>query len=74
MPQFVLKNSVNDVTFKFRVRKPLKDQVVLIKSGDTVLGKAIKSALIPSEMVMVNLSKDKLVDVKDEIIISVEDR
>ena len=74
LPQFVLKNSVNDLTFKFRVRKPLKDQVVLIKAGENVLGKVVKPALIPSEMVMVNLSKDKLIDVKDEIVISVEDR
>ena len=74
LPQYVLENSVNDITFKFRVRKPLKDQVVTIKAGDIVLGKAIKSALIPSEMVMINLSRDKLKEVKDEIIISSEDR
>ena len=38
LPQFVLENSVDDITFKFRVRKPLKDQVVMIRSGDVVLG------------------------------------
>lgn len=74
LPQFVLENSVDDITFKFRVRKPLKDQVVMIRSGETVLGKVVKPALIPSEMVMVGLSKDKLQEVKDEIVISVEDR
>ena len=74
LPQFVLENSVDDITFKFRVRKPLKDQVVMIRSGETVLGKAVKPALIPSEMVMVSLSRDKLQEVKDEIVISVEDR
>lgn len=74
LPQFVLENSVDDITFKFRVRKPLKDQVVMIRSGETVLGRVVKPALIPSEMVMVNLSKDKLQEVKDEIVISVEDR
>ena len=74
LPQFVLENSADDITFKFRVRKPLKDQVVMIRSGDVVLGKVVKPALIPSEMVMVNLSKDKLQEVKDEIVISVEDR
>ncbi len=74
LPQFVLENSVDDITFKFRVRKPLKDQVVMIRSGETVLGKVVKPALIPSEMVMVSLSKDKLQEVKDEIVISVEDR
>ena len=56
------------------MRKPLKDQVVFIRSGETVLAKFVKSALIPSEMVMVNLSKDKLDEVKDEIVISSEDR
>ena len=74
LPQFVLENSVDDITFKFRVRKPLKDQVVMIRSGETVLGKVVKPALIPSEMVMVSLNKDKLQEVKDEIVISVEDR
>ena len=74
LPQFVLENSVDDITFKFRVRKPLKDQVVMIRSGETVLGKVVKPALIPSEMVMVSLSKDKLQEMKDEIVISVEDR
>ena len=74
LPQFVLENSVDDITFKFRVRKPLKDQAVMIRSGETVLGKVVKPALIPSEMVMINLSKDKLQEVKDEIVISVEDR
>ena len=74
LPQFVLENSVDDITFKFRARKPLKDQIVMIRSGDVVLGKVVKPALIPSEMVMVNLSKDKLQEVKDEIVISVEDR
>ena len=74
LPQFVLKDSLEDITFKFRVRKPLKDQVLFIKNGDVVLGKVIKQALIPSEMVMVNLSKDKLQDVTGEIVVSVEDR
>jgi hypothetical protein len=46
----------------------------MIRSGETVLGKVVKPALIPSEMVMVSLSKDKLQEVKDEIVISVEDR
>ena len=72
------ENKINikpgNITFKFRVRKPLKDQIGMIRSGDVVLGKVVKPALIPSEMVMVNLSKDKLQEVKDEIVISVEDR
>ena len=74
LPQFILENSVEDIVIKFRVRKPVQDQIVWIKSGEQVLMKVIKPVLIPSEMVMIKLSKDKLVDIKEDIIVSLEDR
>ena len=74
LPQFVLENSLEDIVIKFRVRKPVQDQIVWIKSGDIVLMKSIKPVMIPSEMVMFKLSKDKLVDVKEDIVVSLEDR
>jgi len=74
LPQFVLENSLEDIVIKFRVRKPVQDQIVWIKSGDIVLMKSIKPVMIPSEMVMIKLSKDKLVDVKEDIVVSLEDR
>ena len=74
LPQFVYTESVSDVVFKFRVRKPVKDQFVLVKSGENVLLKTFKPVLIPSEMVMIKLAKDKLKDVKEDIVISLEER
>ena len=74
LPQFILENSLEDIVIKFRVRKPVQDQIVWIKSGEQVLLKAIRPVLIPSEMVMIKLSKDKLVGVKEDIIVSLEDR
>ena len=74
LPQFILENSLEDVVIKFRVRKPVQDQIVWIKSGEEVLMKVIKPVMIPSEMVMIKLSKDKLALAKEDIVVSLEDR
>ena len=74
LPQFILENSIEDVVIKFRVRRPVQDQIVWIKSGDTVIMKQIKPVMIPSEMVMIKLPKDKLVGIKEDIVVSLEDR
>lgn len=74
LPQFILENSLEDIIIKFRVKKPVTDQNILVKSGDQLLMKTIKPVLIPSEMVMIKLSKDKLVDIKEDIIVSLEAR
>ena len=74
LPQFILENSLEDIVIKFRVRRPVQDQIVWIKSGETVISKAIKPVMIPSEMVMIKISKDKLVDLKEDIVVSLEDR
>ena len=74
LPQFILENSLEDIIIKFRVRRPVQDQIVWIKSGETVLMKVIKPVMIPSEMVMIKLAKDKLAGIKEDIIVSLEDR
>ena len=74
LPQFALEDSLEDIVIKFRVKKPVQDQIVWIKSGEEVLMNVIKPVLIPSEMVMIKLSKDKLALAKDDIIVSLEDR
>ena len=74
LPQFVLENSLEDIIIKFRVRRPVQDQIVWIKSGDTVISKLIKPVMIPSEMVMIKLPKEKLVGIKEDIVVSLEDR
>ena len=74
LPQFAIENSLEDIVIKFRVRRPVQDQIVWIKSGEQVLAKIIKPVMIPSEMVMIKLAKEKLVDVKEDIVVSLEDR
>ena len=72
VPQFINKDAGENVTLKLRVRAPLKDQWVLIKSGDAVIQKVFKSAVIPSEMLLLTLSKDKLLLISNEITIELE--
>ena len=74
VPQQINRDNEEDVTFKFRVRKPVKDVFLIIESGGQLISKAFKPVLIPSEMVMVKLSKDKLSLIKDEITLRLEAR
>ena len=74
IPQFIETDLDHDVTFKFRVRKPIKNVFVNFTSGENVFHKVVKPVLIPSEMVMIKVSKDKLASVKDEITVSLEER
>ncbi len=72
VPQEIEVNNQEDVVFKFRVRKPVKDMNVIIESNGQLISKIFKPALIPSEMVMVKLSKDKLANVQGEISLRLE--
>mgnify|MGYP003321671269 CR=1 FL=1 len=63
VPQFISKNSNENVTLKFRVRKPLKDQWVIVKSGEKIVKKTFYQAVLPSEMILIDLSLDKMKDV-----------
>ena len=72
VPQFINKNAEENVTLKLRVRTPLKDQWVLIKSGGNVIQKVFKSAVIPSEMLLLTLSKDKLSSISDDLTVELE--
>ena len=63
-----------DVTFKFRVRKPVKDVFLIIESNNNVIAKIVKPVLIPSEMVMVKFAKDKISQLGDEVALRLEAR
>ncbi|MCD8194798.1 MAG: NAD(P)/FAD-dependent oxidoreductase [Coprobacillus sp.] len=60
VPQSVATPILTDFTLKFRVRSNLKDVSVYIYNNDTLISKTNYTALIPSQMVMINLKKDKL--------------
>ena len=74
LPQFILEDSLEDIVIKFRVRKPVQDQIIWIRSGETIIMKQIKPVMIPSEMVMIKIPKEKLAGIKEDIIVSLEDR
>ena len=74
VPQFIDRNTEENITLKFRVRKPVKDVNLIIRSGDKIIQKIVKPVMIPSEMVMVKLDKEKLKDVDQELTLLVEER
>ena len=75
IPQFIETDLDHDITFKFRVRKPIKDVFVNFESNGEIFHKVVKPVLIPSEMVMIKVAKDKLQNIKgEEITLSLEER
>ena len=73
VPQQINMDIKEKVTLKFRVKKPLINQRLVIKSGEDILFKQIKPALVPSEMVMVSVPFEKLETASKEIAVSLED-
>ena len=74
VPQHIHADTEEDVTLKFRVRTPLKNAVIEISSGETILMKINKLAVIPSEMNLIKVSKDKIALAKDTITVKVYQR
>ena len=74
VPQEINAKNEEDVTFKFRVRCPVKDVNLIIESNGQQIAKIFKPVLIPSEMVMVKLSKDKLSLIQGEVSLRLEAR
>ena len=74
LPQLINKNNEEDVTLKFRVRRPVKDVKVVIESGGEKIQEIIKPVLIPSEMTMIKLSRDKLSLIKGDLSVRIESR
>ena len=74
VPQQIDSDTKEAVTFKFRVRKPVKDQWLIIESDNKVISKIFKPVLIPSEMVMVKLPMEKLDQANGEISLRLEAR
>ncbi len=56
-----LDNCDESVTVKFRVRKPRKNVYIVYSQGETIVKRVLKTAIIPSEMEITRLPKDKLV-------------
>ena len=75
IPQYIETDLNDDITFKFRVRRPIQNVFVNFKSGEALIQRVMKMVLIPSEMVMIKIKKEKLADLPlDEIEVSLEER
>ena len=74
VPQKIALPINDDISFKFRVKKPIKDVNIVVKNGDNLISKIVKPVLIPSEMVMINVKKEKLMDNPQDITIYLENR
>ncbi|MFA5283216.1 MAG: NAD(P)/FAD-dependent oxidoreductase [Bacilli bacterium] len=60
VPQRVHLDSLFDTEFKFRVRKPLRNQVIAFYLNDKLIKKVMKLAIIPSEMEIVKIDRSLL--------------
>ena len=74
IPQTIKKNTTEEVTLKFRVRKPIKDVFVIIENNGNQVARLFKQVLIPSEMTMVKLNSEKLKDIKGDLTVRLEKR
>ncbi|MCR5692859.1 MAG: NAD(P)/FAD-dependent oxidoreductase [Bacilli bacterium] len=64
-----LDENLQSMTFKFRVRKPSKNVYIQYEQNGNVIKKVLKTAIIPSEMEIQKLPREKLVDEKSPITI-----
>lgn len=73
VPQNISDKSKENITFKFRVRKPLKDVKVIFKSGNHAIKSVVKQALIPSEMVMIKLNKNEITNIENDLVVEISE-
>ena len=61
------------VEMYFRVRKPIKKGTIVIKCGDEVIRSIPKENLVPSEMEIIPVVTDLILEKKQDVTISMED-
>ncbi len=74
IPEIIDLDTKETTTFKFRVRKPIKDVYVIVESAQSTIKKVFKPVLIPSEMEMIKIPSDIINSLKDDITIRIERR
>ena len=75
IPQKLYIDEVDDiVTFKFRVNKPYKDINILFIFNGVIIKKIYKTAIIPSEMEMINISKSLFKNNNGQLEIKIEEK
>lgn len=64
-----LDESLENITFKFRVRKPSKNVYIQYEQNGNVIKKVLKTVIIPSEMEIQKLARKQLADESSPITI-----
>ena len=69
MPNVINRNA-HEFEIKMRVKKPMSNTILLIRSGERILKKVNHFVLIPSEMIIVKVKTDEpiLEDIFVEVI------
>ncbi len=74
VPQRVRINNLEDqLNIFFRVRSVMKDKYLYAVSGDKVLAKVKRLHLAPGEMESIKIPKEKMLDLRESIVIKVGD-
>lgn len=75
VPQEISTLSDDSVTFKFRVKKPMKDIFINFLVNNQLITKFPKPAVVPSEMIMIKVKSDLLKQANNgELVIEVEQK
>lgn len=74
VPQKIHTPINEDVTIKFRVKREIRDSVITIKSNDAIIMQVPKMVMIPSEMVLMKISKEKLKDINSSLKIEIMEK
>lgn len=74
VPQRLEYELNENVDFKFRVRKPVQNVNIVIENNGNLLKKIYKTALIPSEMVIIPLTVEELKNVQGELTFRLESK
>lgn len=74
VPQRISINDIDDkLTIFMRVNNVYKDMIIKVRSGDSVVQTIKKKHLAPAEMERVLIKKELLKDLKEDIVISLEE-
>ena len=73
LPQTVHTETGKDVSLFLRVTEPFGKVRFTVTSGDNVLTTAVRLKAAPGEMEKLTIKADKLAEVKEEIIVSLEE-
>lgn len=75
VPHSIIKENVEaQLTLKFRVKKPMQNVYIVLKSGDKVLKKMYKVGILPSEMERMVIDKKILSEIDTSISLEVEEK